>query len=179
MSNIASSVVSFDTKEEYRIVKVICLGKDDVREATEAAPFGVDGGPLKDMIAVYADTVDKGEPVIVGYLNAPQLAQAGELRLYSTDADGQQQFYAWLKGNGTLELGGDADNMVRYSKLEEAFNTLKDDFNAFIDRYNLHIHIAPSGGGPTAAPDTAPPKPALVHTTADISPAKIDEIKTL
>lgn len=171
LSKILST--SFDDLQR-RIVKVLRKGKSDVQTAMEAAPFGIDSNPLKDMIAVYAPTEEKGKTVIIGYLNKNQLADVGETRLFSTDSDGTLKFYAWLKNDGTMEIGGNDYHMVRYEKLAEAFNELKQDFNDHITAYNSHTHTGVMVGlGSTSF--TTPGTPSV----ADITPAKIDEIKCL
>lgn len=158
-----------------RVIKFLRLGKSDIQTAFLASPFGVDGVPLKDWIAVYAPTGEKGKATIVGFLNKNQKAAAGEVRLYSVDSNGEEKFYTWLKANGTMELGGTADNAVRYSKLEEAFNELKQDFNTLVNTYNGHTHT-----GVTPGPGSTGTTPAAGSaSSADISPAKINEIKTL
>ncbi len=160
-------------KAKRRIVKLLHLGRSDVKTANEIAPYGIDGNPIKGMIAVYSSTSINGSPVIIGYINKNQLADVGELRLYSTDKDGALKFYTWLKNDGTYEMGGNADNAVRYSKLEQAFNQLKADFNSHITAYNTHVHIGVTTGGGssgTTSPGTS--------SAADISGAKINEIKT-
>jgi hypothetical protein len=69
----------------------------------------------------------------------------------------------WL-ATGILELNGNADFAVRYNALETAFNQLQADFDA-------HTHLySPGPGTPT---QTA----ATVASTADITPAKVDEVK--
>lgn len=158
-----------------RILKFLRLGKSDVQTSMEAGPYGMDSNPVKDMIAVYAPTGEKGKTVIIGYLNKNQLAEVGEMRTYSTDSNGALKFYIWQKNDGTCEIGGDDDNMVRYSKLEEAFNELKTDFNNLVTVYNSHTHT-----GVTAGPGSTGTTPAAGQSSsADITPAKIDEIKTL
>jgi len=159
-----------------RILKFIRMGKDDVQTAKEVAPFGIDGAPLKDTLALYAETMEPGSPVVLGYVNEDQLAAAGELRMYSLKENGDIAFYTWQKADGTMEIGGTADNMVRYSKLEKAFNDLKADFNALVTAYNAHTHpYIDSGSGSTTSPSTSQGQ----SSTADISGAKINEIKTL
>lgn len=138
-----------------RLVKVLRLGKSDVQTPFAVSPFGVDSNPIKDMIAVYSDTGEKGKTVIIGYINKNQLADKGELRLFSTDEAGILKKYIWLKNDDTIEIGGDTDNMVRYSALATAFNIMLTDLNAA----RAALSLPPS--------------------TADISTAKIDEIKTL
>jgi len=158
-----------------RVVKFLRLGKSDVQTSLEAAPYGIDSNPVKDMVAVYAPTGEKGKTVIMGYINKQQLAAKGETRLYSTNADGELQLYTWLKADGTMEIGGSTKNMVRYQELETAFNQLKSDFNALVTTFNSHVHTGVTTGsgssGSTATPGTA--------STADITPAKINQIKTL
>ena len=65
--------------------------------------------------------------------------------------------------------------MVRFSELETGFNELKDDFNNFISTvYNTHIHPGVLSGGAS----TSPTPSTGSSSSADISAAKIDEIKT-
>jgi hypothetical protein len=87
-----------------------------------------------------------------------------------------------------MEVGGDADFMVRFSAMEAAFNEFRDDFNAALADINQNsadiaaFAAAYVPGGPAAV--GLPPtftygdnQPA--DSAADISGAKIDEIKTL
>jgi len=158
-----------------RVVQFLRKGLYDVQTSQEVAPYGIDSCPVKDLVAVYGPTSESGKTVILGYFNRQQLAAAGETRLFSTNAQGELQFYAWLKADGTMEIGGNSKNMVRYQELETAFNELKDDFNTLVSTFNAHTHtgVTPGVGssGSTATPGTS--------SAADISPAKIDEIKTL
>ena len=153
-----------------RIVKVLRKGNSDIQTSIECGPFGVDSGPLKDMIAVYGPTEEKGKTVIIGYLNKNQKADVGQLRLYSTKTDGTEMFYVWLKNNddgiGNLELGGTVDNAVRYQKLDDGLQQFKNLIQTELGK--IQIGIAAGGGSYT--PGTL---------TADISAAKIEEIKTL
>lgn len=165
-------VISTRLDAAVRFVKFYYRGKSDVRDVQEFSPFGIDGNPLKDMVAICVQTGQDGKSFVIGYLNKNQMAAAGELRLYSLDADGKQKTYQWFKADGTIEIMGDSDNMVRYSKLESAFNELKGDFNTLVTKYNAHTH-------PIGSPSTGPPSVTGSPSTADITPAKIKEIKTL
>ncbi|MCK4521530.1 MAG: hypothetical protein KAU20_03070, partial [Nanoarchaeota archaeon] len=111
-----------------------------MRESKVSAPHGIDSSPVEDLIAVYSPTQQNGRDVILGYLCRNALADVGELRLFSTDSNGVEKNYIWLKNNGSIELGGDADNAVRYSKLEKAFNELKDDHNNLASSFVSHVH---------------------------------------
>jgi len=122
-------------------------------------PYGVDSNPIADMIAVYSPTLQKGRAVIVGYINKNQLAAVGEHRIYSTDSQGNLKFSIWLKNDGTCEIGGNENHLTRFEELEAGFNQFVQDFNS-------HSHA--SNGVPPTVP-----------TSAEISRAKIEEIKTL
>jgi hypothetical protein len=175
MLNITKIIsTSFDDIQR-RLVKVLRKGNKDIQTPLEASPFGIDSNPLKDMIAVYGPTEEKGKTVIIGYIDKNKLADIGETRLYSTDSDGNLKFYTWLKNDGTMEIGGNTKHMVRYEELETAFNQLKADFNAHITKYNAHIHLGVIAGFATSGIPTV----TDTASSADISPAKIDEIKTL
>lgn len=167
MLNVVKIISTEFDKAKRRIVKFLRYGKSDVQTSAEASPFGIDSNPVKDMIAVYSQTGTKGETVIIGYIDKNKLADVGELRLYSTDSNGNLKAYTWLKKDGTIEIGGNTDFMVRYSKLEEAFNELKGKFNTFASTY------VPGGPSTQGMPAT------ITQSNADISQAKINEIKTL
>ncbi len=169
----ATTVIStaFDNLKRLK-VKILRLGKSDVQDILEASPYGVDSNPVKGMVAIYAPTSEKGKSIIIGYINKNRLAAVGEVRHFSTDADGVLKFYTWLKANGTLELGGNAKHLARFEELKTGFDQLKNDFNTLITLYNAHIHATPSGASsPTVSTGTA--------STASIDSSKINEIKTL
>ncbi|MCE3278029.1 MAG: hypothetical protein K0S44_220 [Bacteroidetes bacterium] len=157
-----------------RVLKFRRFGLSDVQTAIEAAPFGTDGNVPKDWIAVYGPTATKGEAVIIGYLNKNQMAKVGELRHYSTDADGNEKFYTWLRNDGTYEIGGDTNWAVKFNELKTEFNKLKDDYNNHINEYNLHIH---SGG--TVSGSTGTTTPSTNINVSNIDNAKNDKIKTI
>lgn len=98
-----------------RILKVFQYG---AKTADECAPFGIDANPIKDMKAVYLETSNDSESVIVGYLNDKQIAASGEVRLYSLDSQSTEKTYIWLKNNGNLELNGNQYTSVRFEPLK-------------------------------------------------------------
>lgn len=164
--NIITKLISTAIEKGVRIAKVLRLGDDDVQTAQDAAPWGIDGNPLPDTLAVYAETLDKGAPVIVGYINEEQLAGVGELRTYATDSEGNVVTHVWLKNDGTMELGGNVDNAVRYGPLNDELQNLI----TFLNQQLALIASGISAGGGSYSPGTA---------QLDISGAKINEIKTL
>ena len=158
-------------KTGRRLLKFLRMGKNDIQTALNVAPFGIDSVPVKDAIGIYVKSSADGEPILIGYLNKNAIAKAGETRFFATDADQVEKNYIYLKKDGIIEIGGAADNMVRYSELETAFNQLKSDFNNFVTGFNTHTH-------PETGATTAPPTTPGQSSNADISGAKIDEIKT-
>lgn len=164
---ITYSVIKENILKSFkRSVKVVQYG---AKTADVASSFGDDASPLKGMIALYSGTSENGDNIIIGYLNENQIAKEGEKRIFSLKADGSKSFDIYLKNDETCEIGGDADNAVRFSKLEEGFNQLKSDLNSLIASYNLHQHTAPNGA--------TPPTTQGVASNASITAAKIEEIK--
>lgn len=147
------------------IPKFLRYGKDDVQTALQSAPYGVDSNPVKGMVAVYAPTTNNGRKVIIGYINQ-SLAAVGETRLFSTDADGALKFYTWLKNDGTLELGGATNNLVKFTALSTALNNQDTLINAELAKIASALALV----GGSYLPGTV---------TTDISNSKINEIKTI
>lgn len=173
--NIIST--EFD-KLKRRIVKVRRLGKDDIQTAKEYSPFGEDSNPPAGMRALFMETEEKGKTVVIGYLIEDKLAGVGEKRIFSIKDDGSLSTFIWLKSDGTMELGGNADFMVRFNKLKTGFDKLKQDVNALVNAFNTHVH-ATAGTGTPSPPQPVPSVIPATASTASIDDSKIDEIKTL
>lgn len=158
---MTSSVVDkSEIQDGLRIIKVEQFG---AKTADECSPFGIDSSPLKDMTAIYSETSEGGEPVIVGYINENQKAGEGETRFYSMGADGEKT-YIYLTKDGNIELGGNSKNLVRFQELEQSMNALEQ----FI---NTQLPLISSGiatGGGTYTPDVL---------EIDISQSKTEKIK--
>lgn len=151
---------------QRRVIKFLRYGKSDIQTAQEITPFGIDSNPLKDMIAVYGQTGENGKTVILGYVNKNQIAEIGETRIFSQTENGADSFYIHLKNDETLEIGGTAHNLVRYTPLNTA---LQQQVNAInVELGKIAAGIATGGGAYTPQP-----------ISLNISDAKIEEIKTL
>ena len=144
-----------------RTVKVSRYGKDDTVTGMEAMPYGDDSNPIAGMDAVYLELSSRKNKVIVGYINKQQLADIGEKRIYSTDANGNVQFYIWLHADGTCDFGGNANHLAQYEALATAFNELQTKFNNFAAAY--------TPGSPTSVGTP----PTIAQSTADITQAKL------
>lgn len=158
-----------------RIIKVLRYGRNDVQTPLQASSFGVDSNPIKDMVAVYAPTEEKGKTVIIGYLNQNQIANVGENRIFSTDSDGNVVMFLHLKNDGIAEFGGADDFMVRFNELQTGFDELVNDHNDLVQAFNAHVHPGVTAGAASTLITIAPEVPSA----ADITSAKIEEIKTL
>lgn len=150
-------------KAGKRSLKVFEFG---AKTADVVSDFGDDSSPLKDMVAIYGQTSESGDSIIVGYINSNQIALPGEKRIFSLKDDGSLSFDIHLKNDGTCNIGGDVDNAVRYSKLNAAMQQQKSLINAELTKIQTAINaLAPGAYIPTPI-------------TVDLSLAKIDEIKT-
>jgi hypothetical protein len=169
--NFIGQITGVRLEEAIRIITTE-IYEGMTKESRQICPPGIDANPiLEDQgVLIIIDKVP-GKSAQVGVYPDSQ-AEQGEVRIYSRAANGDLKALMWFKADGTIEINGSEDNAVRYSQLETAFNTFKTDFNNFISTvFNLHMH-------PTAG--TGPPSlPTLTgtSTTADIAPAKVDEVK--
>lgn len=157
-----------------RLIKITRFGKSDVQTPMEGMPFGIDSNPTKDMIALYAESAEKGKAYIVGYILKNHKADVGELRLYATDAQGAEKGYAWLKKDGTLELLGDTNFAVKYTEMKAEFDKLKKSHNDLLTEYQTHTH-------PTnfAVITTTPTVSTQLPNQSNMSQAKNAKIKTI
>ncbi len=147
------------------IVKVLGLGKSDVKTVYQILPFGIDCNPTKNYRAIYADTTVKGEKVLIGVVNNDILTEAGELRLHSENSNGGEAIYLHLKSNGNFEINGNSDNLVRYLKLNEGLSDMVTKINTELGK--IQLAIAGIGGAYTKT-----------NVSVDISDAKINELLT-
>ncbi len=163
---IVSKIISTTIKQGRRLVKLLGFGTRDIREVEQVLPFGIDSNPPKGYKCIYADTADKKERVFLGLINEDVIAEIGETRIFSSNQNKEEQGYILLKNNGDFEFNGTGDFLVRYSKLEEAFNDLQSKWNAFATAYT------PGSPSTLGTPATAS------QSTADISESKINNFKT-
>ena len=179
MPSLVKTLSTSLDKLKRLVVKFQRYGLNDIQTSNCAQPFGLDGNPVKDMVAVYSQTDEIGKTVIIGYFNPDSLAEIGGNRLYSTDDKGKLKGLIYMRSSGVAEINGDTDNMVRFSKLEAGFNELKSDINSLITAYNGHIHITTATVGPTPTPGVITPTPSSgTPSVASIAAAKIDNVKT-
>lgn len=149
-----------------RILTLLQYGTYGARTAVECMPWGEDSQPLPGATALLAETGADGDAFVLGYKNKQQLASAGEKRLYSLKSDGTLSFYAWLKNDGTMVLGGDDYHLVRYEPLNTGLTNQDTAINTELAK--IATAIGSLGGVYT---------PGTIST--DITASKIDEIKCI
>lgn len=146
-------------------VKVLRYGKNDVQTSEPVLPFGIDSKPVKELLGVHATTSDLGSTLMLGYIYKSEVTKEGETRIYCTDSEGIEQFYIYLKNDGTVEFNGNVDNLVRFTALKTGLDNMVTAINSELTK----IQAAISGLGGTYA---------KVNVSLDIDSAKIDEVKT-
>lgn len=145
-----------------RILKFLEFG---AKSGNESAPFGYDGNPAKDTMAIHARTSNNSENVIIGYINDNQKAEAGEVRIYSIDANKVLKSFLWLKSDGTIELNGDTYSLVKFEPLEAGIKKHDTDINAELAK--ISTAISALGGAYVPTP---------INT--DITDSKAKNLKT-
>lgn len=161
------------------MTKFLGMGKSDVQENVNVSPFGFESNPVKGVVGIQVKTSVDGENFVVGYIGKANKTESGEVCVYSTDDDGNYKIGIIIRKNGTIEFGGDDGNLTRYQELESAFNELKGDFNDLVSKYNTHIHVTTATIGTGGPGVISPTTSTETQSTADISGAKIDRLKTL
>ena len=121
-----SKLKSVAIEQGQRILKVLQYGP---KTANEVTPFGLDSSPLPEYTAIYAETSNVGESLIIGYIQKTQLAKQGEARLFSLDSNGLLKAEIFCKADGTIILNGGGFASVRYENLNSELQQLKTDMN--------------------------------------------------
>lgn len=121
-----------------RILKVSQYG---AKTAKESYPFGFDSCPLENYTAVYSETSNSGEAVIIGYINTNQICEPGESRIFSENSVGDLVGSIWLRKNGDLQLNGDQFTSVRFGPLLNAVDLQNVAINAELVKIQSAISL--------------------------------------
>ena len=156
-----SKLKSVAIEQGQRILKVMQYGP---KTANECGPFGLDSSPLPEYTAIYSETANAGESLIIGYIQKNQIAQQGEARLFSLDSKGLLKAEIFCKADGTIILNGGGFSAVRYENLNSELQQLKTDMNTEL----LKVQTAITTLGGTYA---------NVPLNLDLITAKSDTIK--
>lgn len=184
MKPFLATILSAMVSSGKRLLNINGRGSNDPRTPAECPDFGIDSVPFKGSRGYYASTSTFTTPdLIIGYENTQVKAEAGETRVYSTDNTGAFKYNVWVRNDGTVFIG-DSDvpsdytkNLTQYQALETAFNELKGKHNDLVNAFNAHMHPTAGTGAPST-PTAIPGSIPAIPSSANITPAKIDHIKT-
>lgn len=144
LAKVKSSVI----ENGKRIMKVIQFG---TKTAKEVGPFGFDSSAPENLTALYCKTSNDDEDCIIGYINKNQLANLGESRMYSVDAQGEVMATILCDASGRISLNGNAFSSVRYENLVIGLNSQNALINAELSKIAIVLNsLAP--GSYTVAP---------------------------
>jgi hypothetical protein len=160
--------------ENVYIVQVVIETEADATDALLINPSGDDSPPMNGdraallRIGNFRFAIGSNDSV------APESAQ-GEKKLYSRDSAGEVAAFVSMLESGVLNLNGDEDYAVRFTKLETEFNKLKADYNDLSLKWSTFA-IAYAPGGPSSV-GMPPSASTSSQSTADISSAKVNTVR--
>ena len=155
---------------------VVVTAKGNAERGTDGELYGTHG------VVSRASKKTRGVKIRIGKLSiivgaytygVEPPANEGALKLYATDADGNEKGSHLLDNDGTHVINNGTDWAVRYSALETAFNQLRADHNKLAASYDLHTHTGVTPGPSSTSTTVA----SGAESTADIAPAKIEEVR--
>lgn len=149
-------------------------GNNNSQTSYLAFPYGIVSLPDNQQTSIILETQNNSDDIAIGFITKELFDDLafGETIIYSQNGEGEVISTIKLKNDGNIEMNGNDDFMVRYSKLEEAYNELNDKFNDLVIAFNNHVH--PANGSP---PTPSPTVPAQ-QSEGDITPSKIENVKT-
>lgn len=139
LSKISSSAIDGGK----RILKVIGIG-GSAYTAKESYPFGFDSVPPEGYTALYSDTSNRDESVIIGYINKNQLSEIGGARIYAVGSSGEVSGFLYARASGVLELNGSDYSAVRFQELKTQIDLLQTQINS---QWPLIASGIATGGG--------------------------------
>lgn len=161
-----------DGGNDRLLLQVQITDADDVHTVEYMASSGEDSNPPDGTKVLIIDAGRAYKIAIAADDNIEPSMQEGEKKLYSISGGTIAAFINFLQ-TGTIEINGNNDFAVRFNELESGFNEFKTDFNQLVNDYTGHGHFGvQSGTSSTGVADTPG-----TETTADISAAKVEEVK--
>lgn len=122
-----------------------------VYTAKEVSPFGFDSSAPEGWTkAIYVETSNKDESVVIGYINKNQVAGVGESRMYSVDDTGVVKAYLLCDAQGRINLNGNGFSAIRFQNLKNATDPGRPIDKCRIAKISFAIGLL--GGSYTVAP---------------------------
>ncbi len=151
-----------DGSSDKLLLTVEITETDDIQTVELMRQAGEDTNPPDGSKVLILSVGDAWKIAVASDDGIVPSVNPGEKKLYSTNSGAIQAFINLL-ADGTIEINGSTDFAVRFTALETAFNQLKSDLNS-------HVHSGVTAGGASTMMPTTP-------STADITPAKVEEVK--
>lgn len=164
----------FFNKHGKRMIKFRGWGKIDVRTSHQVTPWGIDCHPVKGVRGINTTTQKEGATKILGYVHDHPITEVGEVRLFATNAEDEEQCSLHLKNTGNIEINGNARHAVAYEEMAATVNELKSkvqELQGIISSWTPD----PNDGG--LALKTAATAWATAPMTQDIAQSKVDTVK--
>lgn len=163
-------IIETGTEKGFSVFKS-GIGVSQLAKSAVLSTFGFIGIPYVGMNAVRDRT--GSESVITGIIQkAMDGLKEGESVMFSKTSEGvKATIYARV--DGSLEINGNDDYMVRFNELKKGFDELKQSHNQLLAEIKAHVH---SGG--TIAGSTGTAVFVSTDSTASIDGAKCDTVKT-
>lgn len=143
------------------MLQVEITDPDDIQTIEFMNQAGEDTNPPNDTNVIILSIGEAWKIAIASDDNIEPSMDIGEKKLYST-SDGSIQGFINILNDGIIEINGNNDFAVRFNALKTAFDQLKSDFNS-------HTHVSVTSLGTPTVP--------VPQSSADITPAKVNEVK--
>lgn len=160
-----------DGTKNVLLLQVEITDPDDIQTVEYMTPSGEDANPPNGSDVAIVSVGNAYKIAITADNGVEPVMAPGEKRLYSTSTSGDVAADLKFLTDGVAELNGNGDFAVRFLKLKEAFDQLKNDYNTHISNYNIHVHSNPEGG------NTGVPTVTDSETEADMAFAKVENVK--
>lgn len=180
-----------DGENNVLLLQVEVSDPDDIQTIEFYQAAGQDSNPPTDSLVAFLAAGNAWKIALGANDGIVPEKEPGEYKIYSSASGVIKAFFELLKtglarlsatiieilspetikiestgiteiNGSSVNINGNSDNAVRFSELEIAFNQLKNDFDQ-------HFHSGVQSGNSTTPPPIA--------STADITGAKVDEVK--
>lgn len=158
LSKLKSSAI----EGKKRILTVLQFG---AKTAKECGPFGFDSSAPEGWTAIYGETANRDEAVVLAYVNKEAAAELGGSRVFSLGESGELAAYVYCRTSGVLELNGAAFSAVRFQNLQTATNSANTLINTELTKIAAAINAIVPGSY----------TPASIST--DLSTAESSDVK--
>jgi len=161
---------NLDGENKVRILNVEVTEPDDTQKIQQVLHAGEDDGLVKGSTAVILE-ISPAYKIVIGIDDGIEPSMGdGEKKVYSQAGGSIKAFINCLK-DGNIDINGDDDNAVRFSKMEQAYNDLRTDLNTFILLYNTHTHTGNLGSPTSTTPNVA------TISTSNMTAAKVNSVR--